>query len=177
MPWNKFTLCFSLGVHSAHLPIASSSTNQATTCICQLTCFFMHTCRANFFVTCGLYYGLAVPSLWLLKQNPAQMMLKLLGEKSSPGFSPRFLRLGILLARLSHPVLVLMFYCIFTFSPQTHVVRGTGVLQQYVDSQQLPKQVDGDFSHSHSDWLAFRLVKNPASLCVGDICSISTEED
>ncbi|KAM4714431.1 rho guanine nucleotide exchange factor 40 isoform 1-T1 [Anableps anableps] len=40
---------------------------------------------------------------------------------------------------------------------ETHVVRGTGVLQQYVDSQQLPKELDGDFSHSHSDWLAFRL--------------------
>uniref|UniRef100_A0A087YBG1 Rho guanine nucleotide exchange factor (GEF) 40 n=1 Tax=Poecilia formosa TaxID=48698 RepID=A0A087YBG1_POEFO len=31
------------------------------------------------------------------------------------------------------------------------------VLQQYVDSQQLPKQLDGDFSHTHSDWLTFRL--------------------
>uniref|UniRef100_A0A096M0D5 Rho guanine nucleotide exchange factor (GEF) 40 n=1 Tax=Poecilia formosa TaxID=48698 RepID=A0A096M0D5_POEFO len=40
---------------------------------------------------------------------------------------------------------------------ETHIVRGTGVLQQYVDSQQLPKQLDGDFSHTHSDWLTFRL--------------------
>ncbi|MED6294062.1 hypothetical protein CHARACLAT_017017, partial [Characodon lateralis] len=40
---------------------------------------------------------------------------------------------------------------------EIHVVRGTGVLQQYVDRQQLPKELDGDFSHSHSDWLAFRL--------------------
>ncbi|KAM4565108.1 rho guanine nucleotide exchange factor 40 [Fundulus diaphanus] len=40
---------------------------------------------------------------------------------------------------------------------ETHIVRGTGVLQQYVDIQQLPKELDGDFSHSHSDWLAFRL--------------------
>ncbi|XP_038156210.1 pleckstrin homology domain-containing family G member 4B isoform X2 [Cyprinodon tularosa] len=40
---------------------------------------------------------------------------------------------------------------------ETHMVRGTGVLQQYVDNQQLPKGLDGDFSHSHSDWLAFRL--------------------
>lgn len=48
----------------------------------------------------------------------------------------------------------------FNFSPsvQVHIVRGTGVLQQYVDKQQLPKEIDGDFAHCHSDWLAFRLV-------------------
>uniref|UniRef100_A0AAQ6IK27 Rho guanine nucleotide exchange factor (GEF) 40 n=1 Tax=Anabas testudineus TaxID=64144 RepID=A0AAQ6IK27_ANATE len=40
---------------------------------------------------------------------------------------------------------------------EIHTVRGTGVLQQYVDKQQLPKEMDGDFTHSHSDWLAFRL--------------------
>uniref|UniRef100_UPI003AAACA2C rho guanine nucleotide exchange factor 40 n=1 Tax=Centroberyx gerrardi TaxID=166262 RepID=UPI003AAACA2C len=40
---------------------------------------------------------------------------------------------------------------------EVHLVRGTAVLQQYVDKQQLPKELDGDFSHSHSDWLAFRL--------------------
>lgn len=41
---------------------------------------------------------------------------------------------------------------------QVHAVKGTAVLQQYVDKQQLLKELDGDFSHSHSDWLAFRLV-------------------
>ncbi|KAK2862924.1 hypothetical protein Q5P01_002457 [Channa striata] len=40
---------------------------------------------------------------------------------------------------------------------EIHIVRGTGVLQQYVDKQQLPKEMDGDFTHCHSDWLAFRL--------------------
>ncbi|XP_041841505.1 pleckstrin homology domain-containing family G member 4B isoform X2 [Melanotaenia boesemani] len=40
---------------------------------------------------------------------------------------------------------------------EAHAVRGTGVLQQYIDKQQLPKELDGDFSHCHSDWLAFRL--------------------
>ncbi|KAF1380779.1 hypothetical protein PFLUV_G00167520 [Perca fluviatilis] len=40
---------------------------------------------------------------------------------------------------------------------EIHMVRGTGVLQQYVDKQQLPKEMDGDFTHCHSDWLAFRL--------------------
>ncbi|XP_049923679.1 rho guanine nucleotide exchange factor 40 isoform X2 [Epinephelus moara] len=40
---------------------------------------------------------------------------------------------------------------------EIHSVRGTGVLQQYVDKQQLPKEMDGDFTHCHSDWLAFRL--------------------
>ncbi|KAM9827151.1 rho guanine nucleotide exchange factor 40 [Neosynchiropus ocellatus] len=40
---------------------------------------------------------------------------------------------------------------------EVHVVQGTTVLQQYVDKQQLPTEMDGDFVHSHSDWLAFRL--------------------
>ncbi|XP_018518086.1 LOW QUALITY PROTEIN: rho guanine nucleotide exchange factor 40 [Lates calcarifer] len=40
---------------------------------------------------------------------------------------------------------------------EIHTVRGTGVLQQYVDKQQLPEEVDGDFTHCHSDWLAFRI--------------------
>ncbi|XP_075306970.1 rho guanine nucleotide exchange factor 40 [Odontesthes bonariensis] len=40
---------------------------------------------------------------------------------------------------------------------EAHTVRGTGVLQQYVDKQQLPTELDGDYSHCHSDWLAFRL--------------------
>lgn len=39
------------------------------------------------------------------------------------------------------------------------MVRGTGVLQQYVDKQQLPEEMDGDFHHCHSDWLVFRLVR------------------
>ncbi|XP_069564043.1 uncharacterized protein KIAA1755 isoform X2 [Brachyistius frenatus] len=38
-----------------------------------------------------------------------------------------------------------------------HTVRGTTVLQQYIDKQQLPTEMDGDFTHCHSDWLAFRL--------------------
>lgn len=49
-------------------------------------------------------------------------------------------------------------FCSFS-SVQVHTVRGTGVLQQYVDKQQLPKEMDGDFHHCHSDWLAFRLVR------------------
>ncbi|XP_037335705.2 rho guanine nucleotide exchange factor 40 [Pungitius pungitius] len=40
---------------------------------------------------------------------------------------------------------------------EVHVVRGTAVLQQHVDKQQLPQEMDGDFAHCHSDWLAFRL--------------------
>ncbi|XP_061566139.1 rho guanine nucleotide exchange factor 40 [Cololabis saira] len=40
---------------------------------------------------------------------------------------------------------------------ETHTVQGTAVLQQYVDKQQLPEELDGDFSHCHSEWLAFRL--------------------
>lgn len=45
------------------------------------------------------------------------------------------------------------------FIVQIHTVRGTGVLQQYVDKQQLPEEMDGDFTHCHSDWLVFRLVR------------------
>ncbi|XP_028261575.1 rho guanine nucleotide exchange factor 40 [Parambassis ranga] len=40
---------------------------------------------------------------------------------------------------------------------EVHAVRGIGVLQQYIDKQQLPKDLDGDYTHCHSDWLAFRL--------------------
>ncbi|KAM6960141.1 LOW QUALITY PROTEIN: rho guanine nucleotide exchange factor 40 [Tautogolabrus adspersus] len=40
---------------------------------------------------------------------------------------------------------------------EVHTVRGTGVLQQHVDKQQLPAELDGDFTHCHSDWLVFRL--------------------
>uniref|UniRef100_A0A8C2EJC1 Rho guanine nucleotide exchange factor (GEF) 40 n=1 Tax=Cyprinus carpio TaxID=7962 RepID=A0A8C2EJC1_CYPCA len=40
---------------------------------------------------------------------------------------------------------------------EVHTVRGTGILQQFVDKQQLPKEMGGDFNHSHDDWLAFRL--------------------
>ncbi|XP_062864861.1 rho guanine nucleotide exchange factor 40 [Trichomycterus rosablanca] len=40
---------------------------------------------------------------------------------------------------------------------EVHAVRGTKVLQQYVDKQQLVTELDGDFHHSHSDWLSFRL--------------------
>ncbi|XP_060720300.1 pleckstrin homology domain-containing family G member 4B isoform X1 [Tachysurus vachellii] len=40
---------------------------------------------------------------------------------------------------------------------EVHTVKGTGVLQQYVDRQQLTKEMDGDFEHSHNDWLTFRL--------------------
>ncbi|XP_016110893.1 pleckstrin homology domain-containing family G member 4B-like isoform X2 [Sinocyclocheilus grahami] len=40
---------------------------------------------------------------------------------------------------------------------EVHTVRGTDILQQFVDKQQLPKEMDGDFNHSHDDWLAFRL--------------------
>ncbi|XP_054603405.2 rho guanine nucleotide exchange factor 40 isoform X1 [Nothobranchius furzeri] len=40
---------------------------------------------------------------------------------------------------------------------KTHIVQGTAVLQQYIDKQQLPQELNGDFSHCHADWLAFRL--------------------
>ncbi|XP_077401026.1 rho guanine nucleotide exchange factor 40 [Vanacampus margaritifer] len=40
---------------------------------------------------------------------------------------------------------------------EIHVVRGTAVLEQFVDRQQLPTEMGGDFSHCHSDWLSFRL--------------------
>lgn len=46
------------------------------------------------------------------------------------------------------------------------MVRGTGILQQYVDKQQLPKELDGDFPHCHSDWLVFRLVRIGLLVCV-----------
>ncbi|CAL8326552.1 unnamed protein product [Lota lota] len=40
---------------------------------------------------------------------------------------------------------------------EVHTVRGTVVLQQYVDQQQLLTDMGGDFSHAHADWLLFRL--------------------
>ncbi|XP_061619218.1 rho guanine nucleotide exchange factor 40 isoform X4 [Phyllopteryx taeniolatus] len=40
---------------------------------------------------------------------------------------------------------------------EVHVVRGTAVLEQFVDRQQLPTEMGGDFSHCHSDWLSFRM--------------------
>ncbi|XP_077356393.1 rho guanine nucleotide exchange factor 40 isoform X2 [Festucalex cinctus] len=40
---------------------------------------------------------------------------------------------------------------------EVHLVRGTAVLEQFVDRQQLPTEMGGDFSHCHSDWLSFRL--------------------
>lgn len=46
------------------------------------------------------------------------------------------------------------------------MVRGTGILQQYVDKQQLPREMDGDFHHCHSDWLVFRLVRIRFLVCV-----------
>ncbi|KAJ8268723.1 hypothetical protein COCON_G00113300 [Conger conger] len=39
---------------------------------------------------------------------------------------------------------------------EVHTVCGTGVLQQFVDRQQLPSALDGDLQHSHSEWLSFR---------------------
>ncbi|GLD74807.1 rho guanine nucleotide exchange factor 40-like protein, partial [Lates japonicus] len=56
---------------------------------------------------------------------------------------------------------------------EIHTVRGTGVLQQYVDKQQLPEEVEGDFTHCHSDWLAFRLESesglSPRRLSLGSL--------
>ncbi|XP_001919604.4 rho guanine nucleotide exchange factor 40 isoform X1 [Danio rerio] len=40
---------------------------------------------------------------------------------------------------------------------EMHTVRGTGILQQFVDKQHLPREMGGDFNHSHDDWLTFRL--------------------
>ncbi|XP_051554972.1 rho guanine nucleotide exchange factor 40-like isoform X2 [Myxocyprinus asiaticus] len=40
---------------------------------------------------------------------------------------------------------------------ELHIVRGTGMLQLFVDKQHLPREMDGDFNHSQADWLAFRL--------------------
>lgn len=82
------------------------------------------------------------------------------------------IRLHILKATAQSPHILcffcLIFYYLYLFFPivsfavcnfQIHTVRGTGVLQQYVDKQQLPTDMDGDFTHCHSDWLAFRLVR------------------
>ncbi|KAI1888672.1 hypothetical protein AGOR_G00187550 [Albula goreensis] len=40
---------------------------------------------------------------------------------------------------------------------EVHTVCGTGVLQQFVDKQQLPTSMGGDFQHCHSAWLTYRL--------------------
>ncbi|KAJ8261562.1 hypothetical protein GJAV_G00155760 [Gymnothorax javanicus] len=40
---------------------------------------------------------------------------------------------------------------------EVHSVCGTEVLQQFVDRQQLPSSLDGDFQHCHSEWLCYRL--------------------
>uniref|UniRef100_A0A665VHP0 Rho guanine nucleotide exchange factor (GEF) 40 n=2 Tax=Echeneis naucrates TaxID=173247 RepID=A0A665VHP0_ECHNA len=66
---------------------------------------------------------------------------------------------------------------------EVHMVRGTAVLQQYVDKQQLPTEMDGDFTHCHSDWLAFRLsleslterCESALSLLGGALQSMDTE--
>uniref|UniRef100_A0A3Q3E8A5 Rho guanine nucleotide exchange factor (GEF) 40 n=1 Tax=Labrus bergylta TaxID=56723 RepID=A0A3Q3E8A5_9LABR len=47
--------------------------------------------------------------------------------------------------------------CLSALKLFQHTVRGTAVLQQHVDKQQLPAEMDGDFTHCHSDWLVFRL--------------------
>ncbi|XP_077444922.1 rho guanine nucleotide exchange factor 40 isoform X2 [Stigmatopora argus] len=39
---------------------------------------------------------------------------------------------------------------------EVYLVRGTAVLQQFVDGQQLPTEMGGHFHHRHSDWLSFR---------------------
>ncbi|XP_077598310.1 rho guanine nucleotide exchange factor 40 isoform X1 [Stigmatopora nigra] len=39
---------------------------------------------------------------------------------------------------------------------ELHLLRGTAVLQQFVDGQQLPTEMGGHFHHRHSDWLSFR---------------------
>ncbi|CAJ1085929.1 rho guanine nucleotide exchange factor 40 [Xyrichtys novacula] len=39
---------------------------------------------------------------------------------------------------------------------EVHTVKGTVVLQQHVDKQQLPTEMDGEFTHCHADWLVFR---------------------
>ncbi|XP_061664881.1 rho guanine nucleotide exchange factor 40 isoform X10 [Syngnathoides biaculeatus] len=40
---------------------------------------------------------------------------------------------------------------------EVHVSRGTAVLEQFIERQQLPTEMGGDFSHCHSDWLSFRM--------------------
>ncbi|XP_037531306.1 uncharacterized protein KIAA1755 [Nematolebias whitei] len=54
-------------------------------------------------------------------------------------------------------------------------VRGTGVLQQHVDQQQLPKELNGDFSHCHADWLAFRLRLERLTECCESTLSLLEE--
>ncbi|XP_038851213.1 rho guanine nucleotide exchange factor 40 [Salvelinus namaycush] len=55
---------------------------------------------------------------------------------------------------------------------QVHTVRGTGVLQQYIDRQQLPLEMDGDYKHCHSDWLAFRLSVESLTECCESALSL-----
>uniref|UniRef100_A0A8C5DFR4 Rho guanine nucleotide exchange factor 40-like n=1 Tax=Gouania willdenowi TaxID=441366 RepID=A0A8C5DFR4_GOUWI len=58
-------------------------------------------------------------------------------------------------------------------STEVHTVRGTVVLQQYVEKQQLLKEMDGDFNHSHSDWLTFRLsLESLTERCESALCLI-----
>ncbi|XP_029112067.1 rho guanine nucleotide exchange factor 40 isoform X2 [Scleropages formosus] len=66
---------------------------------------------------------------------------------------------------------------------EVHVVRGTGILQRFVDRLQLPTALDGDFPHSHLDWLAYRLslerlterCESALSLLGGALHSLETE--
>ncbi|XP_017287541.1 pleckstrin homology domain-containing family G member 4B isoform X2 [Kryptolebias marmoratus] len=58
---------------------------------------------------------------------------------------------------------------------ETHTVRGTGVLQQHIDRQQLPNELNGDFSHCHSDWLAFRLRLERLTECCESALSLLGE--
>uniref|UniRef100_A0A4W5NRU2 Rho guanine nucleotide exchange factor (GEF) 40 n=1 Tax=Hucho hucho TaxID=62062 RepID=A0A4W5NRU2_9TELE len=55
---------------------------------------------------------------------------------------------------------------------EVHTVRGTGVLQQYIDRQQLPLEMDGDYKHCHSDWLAFRLSVESLTECCESALSL-----
>ncbi|KAL0970069.1 hypothetical protein UPYG_G00236730 [Umbra pygmaea] len=55
---------------------------------------------------------------------------------------------------------------------EVHTVRGTGVLQQYVDRQQLPVEMDGDYKHCHSEWLAFRLSLESLTECCESALSL-----
>uniref|UniRef100_A0A3P8XUR3 Rho guanine nucleotide exchange factor (GEF) 40 n=1 Tax=Esox lucius TaxID=8010 RepID=A0A3P8XUR3_ESOLU len=55
---------------------------------------------------------------------------------------------------------------------EAHTVRGTGVLQQYLDRQQLPLEMDGDYKHCHSEWLAFRLSLESLTECCESALSL-----
>ncbi|KAG9331290.1 hypothetical protein JZ751_019539 [Albula glossodonta] len=66
---------------------------------------------------------------------------------------------------------------------EVHTVCGTGVLQQFVDKQQLPTSMGGDFQHCHSAWLTYRLsleqlterCKSALSLLEEALHSLNTE--